>query len=458
MKFNIKKVVAFSAISLASVSMLAQNTRTGYFVDDYTYRFQMNPAMGNSRNFIGIPGLSNVNVGVHGNLHLDNVLYNINGKTTTFMNPLVSANQFLGNLSDVNRLGTDLKLNVISFGFKGMGGYNTFSINARASFDAHLPKSIFSLAKEGLSNQVYDITDLGVRAIGYAEVSLGHSRDINSEWRVGANLKILVGGGAAEAKLNRAYLELGENEWRVSSDGELTANVKGLTFDHKTNENTGHEYVSGADIDGAGINGFGFAVDLGAVYKPSFVKGLTLSASLLDLGFINWKNNMLASTNGVQSFTTDKYTFNVDKDAPNNFDDEFDKLKDDFSSIYEFNDMGDTGSKSQMLHATFNIGGEYKLPVYNKVSFGLLNTTCIAGPYTWTDFRLSANYAPAKVFSCAASIAEGTYGFGFGWMLNLHAPGFNFFVGMDHTMGKLAKQGVPLSSNASVNLGWNVLF
>lgn len=458
MKTIIKKSIALFAISMTTLSAMAQNTRTGYFVDDYTYRFQMNPAMGNNRNFVGMPGLSNVNVGLHGNLSVKDILYNVNGRTTTFLNPGVSASEFLGNISDVNKIGLDLKLNVLSFGFKGMGGYNTISINARASFDTHMPKSLFSLAKEGLKNEVYDISDLGARGIAYAEVSLGHSRDITSEWRVGANLKLLVGGGAVEAKLNKAYLELGENDWTVMSDGELSANVKGLTFDHDINEDTHHEYVSGADVDGAGVNGYGVAVDLGTVYKPQFVKGLTLSASILDLGFINWKNNMVASTNGVQIFNTDRYTFNPDDDALNSFDNEWGKLKNDFSAIYELNDMGDSGSKTQMLHATLNIGGEYELPIYNKVSFGLLNTTRIAGDYTWTDFRLSANYAPCKVFSCAASIAEGTYGFGFGWMLNLHSPGFNFFLGMDHTMSKLAKQGVPLSSNASVNLGLNFLF
>ena len=48
---------------------------------------------------------------------------------------------------------------------------------------------------------------------------------------------------------------------------------------------------------------------------------------------------------------------------------------------------------------------------------------------------------------------------GFGWLLNLHCPGFNFFAGMDHTIGKVTKQPyLPLNSNASFNLGMNFLF
>ena len=66
--------------------------------------------------------------------------------------------------------------------------------------------------------------------------------------------------------------------------------------------------------------------------------------------------------------------------------------------------------------------------------------------------------APVKIFSATANMAVGSYGCGFGWLANLHVTGFNLFLGMDHTLGKLTKDGVPLSSNASVNFGMNVLF
>ena len=55
-------------------------------------------------------------------------------------------------------------------------------------------------------------------------------------------------------------------------------------------------------------------------------------------------------------------------------------------------------------------------------------------------------------------MSAGTFGVGFGWLVNIHPGCFNFFVGMDHTLGKTTKEFVPLSSNASVNLGLNFLF
>ena len=134
------------------------------------------------------------------------------------------------------------------------------------------------------------------------------------------------------------------------------------------------------------------------------------------------------------------------------------EFKDFVKAINELEDEGDAGSRTTMLGATLNLGAEYTLPVYRNLKFGLLNSTRIQGDYSWTEFRLSANINPVKPFSAGANFAVGTYGCSFGWLMNVNITGFNMFVGMDHFMGKLAKQGIPLSSNASVNMGINIPF
>ena len=63
-----KHIKALAAAALISLPAVAQNTNSGYFVDDYTYRFQSNPAFANSKNFVAMPGLGNVNVAMQGNL------------------------------------------------------------------------------------------------------------------------------------------------------------------------------------------------------------------------------------------------------------------------------------------------------------------------------------------------------------------------------------------------------
>ena len=456
MKQKVIISAAMAAMILLPTALRAQDLSSGYFVEDYTYRYQMNPAFGNSQNFISMPALGNLNVGLHGNLGISDVLYNVDGKTTTFMNPKLSSDEVLKNINDVNRIGTLDKIGILSAGFKAFGGYNTVSINAVADVSVKVPGEMFNLLKNGVANKTYDLGDLRASGVAYGEIAFGHSRQVMKGLRVGATLKFMLGGGYMDAHMRNANLVLGENEWTVTTDADLRSSVKGLTYKTKVNDRTGHRYVNGIDVDGTGLNGFGMALDLGAVYETP-VKGLTVSLALLDLGFISWNNDMLATTNGEKTFTTDKYTFNADDDAPNSFSKEWDRLRDDFSAIYELDDMGDQGGRTSMPHATLNIGVQYALPMYNKLTFGLLNTTRLAGDFT-TDFRLSANIAPCRIFSGGVNLGVGTFGASFGWVANLHLTGFNFFLGMDRVPGKLCKQGVPLSSNAQVTMGINFPF
>lgn len=449
------KTAIISATAVLSFGAVAQNTNSAYFTEGYTHRYQLNPAFDNEKNFISIPGVGNINVATHGTIGLDNIFYNVEGKTTTFMNPAVDAS-FLNDINDVSRLAGDVNINLLSAGFKAFNGYNTVSINVRGNLNTHLPKTIFSFMKEGVENKTYDISDFDAHADMYGEIALGHSHKLGDKWRVGGAVKFLLGGANIDAKFNKAELTLGEDEWSAITNAEVQASVKGLTYEHDINKETGHEYVSGMDVDGTGLNGFGMAFDLGAEFKPN--QDWAFSAALLDLGFINWNNNMVASTGGDKSFTTSTYSFNVDEDAPNNFSDEFDMMMNDLSALYELEDEGDAGSRTTTLGATLNLGAEFTLPVYRNLKFGLLNSTRIQGDYSWTEFRLSANINPVKPFSAGANFAVGTYGCSFGWLMNVNVTGFNMFVGMDHFMGKLTKQGLPLSSNASVNMGINIPF
>ena len=192
------------------------------------------------------------------------------------------------------------------------------------------------------------------------------------------------------------------------------------------------------------------AIDLGAVYRLN--DDWEFSASLLDLGCISWDNNHVASTNGLQQVVTDDYSFNVDNN------DSWDKFKDNLTMLYQLEDLGDTGSRLSGIGATMNLAAQYTLPVYRRAKFGFLSTTRFNGPFTWTDFRLSANIEPVSFISAGVNVGMGTFGPSFGCIVNLKAPGFNLFVASDHIPGKLAKQGIPLNSNLNLNLGLNFPF
>lgn len=445
------KHILFTAAAILSLPLCAQNTYSGYFLDNYLYRYQMNPAMGNENNFVSFPALGNINLGIHGNLHLTEVFYKVNGRTALFTNPAVSASEALSGIHDKNLIGSAIKLDIMNAGFKAFGGYNTVGLNLRINLDAKIPGSLFELAKEGVTNRTYDIKHLGVHANAYAELAFGHSRNIMPNLRVGAALKFLIGGGNVDAYLHRADLNLGTDGWIGTTDADIYTNIKGLEFKEKYNEDAGRTYVNGVDVNSPGPNGFGLGLDLGASYTLN--DDWEFSAAVLDFGFISWSNTRLASTDGVQQVNTDSFTFNADDSADNSFSNEWERLRDDLTGLYQLRNMGNPGSRTRMLAATLNFAAAYTFPLYRNLKFGLVNTTRINGSYTTTDFRLSANVRPVKCFSADASFAVGTYGCSFGWLVNLNLKGFSMFVGMDRTFGKLCKQFVPLSSNGSFNFG-----
>lgn len=457
MKTKIRLFAACAALA-AAATVSAQNTNSGYFLDGYTYRYQMNPAFGNSMNFVSFPALGNINVAMRGNLHMTDIFHVVDGRTVLFTNPAVSAS-FLNDLSSTNKLGGDLKLNILSGGFKAWGGYNTVSVNARADMHAGIPKTLFKMAKEGLSNRTYDIRDLKASAKGYAEIAFNHSRDIRQVpgLRAGAAVKFLIGIANVQADFKEADLTLGENAWTGTTNADIYANLGGLQYKTKLNDR-GNRYVSGVDMDGdgsVGPNGFGMAFDLGANYKW---RDFNFSLGVLDLGWISYFDTRHASTNGQRTVSTDKYIFNADEDASNSFENEWDRLSDDLSELYQLSDNGNAGTRNVGLGATLNVGVDYALPYYRKLHFGLLSSSRFQSGFTWSEVRISANVNPIDWFSADVNVAFGTFGAGFGWLLNFNHRWVNVFIGMDNTLGKLSKEGIPLNSNASFNFGLNIPF
>ena len=458
---NIKSVIVVAVLGITSTAT-GQNLNTGYFNDGYLYRHELNPVFGNEQNYVAFPGMGNMNIGLNSTLAVSDVLYNVNGRTALFLNPNVNANEFLGNIDDKNRISENLKLQVLGAGFKSWGGYNTVEINVRQNLYLNLPGDLFRLAKKGLENKTYDLSNFDAHADAYGEIAFGHSRQITDKLRLGAKVKFLLGIANVNANVEKAQLQLREDAYVGTTAATLQMSINSMRYETETTmrgpegNQTPHTYVSGIDDVSAGIAGFGLGLDLGGEYKIN--DNFKVSAALLDVGFISWGSCYEASTNGEHQVNTDKYLFSVDDDKPNSFDNELDRLTEGLSQLYELHDNGDIGGTTKALSATMNLGVEYTPDFYDKLKFGFINNTRFAGKYTWTDFRLSANVAPVKCFSASATVSAGTYGTSFGWLLNAHPTGFNFYIGMDHTLGKLAKQGLPLSGRAQLSLGVNIPF
>jgi len=464
-----KHILSAAILSLFAATTIAQDLNTAYFSDGYLYRHDMNPALGNdSVTYISIPGIGNTAVSVQGNFGYQDILHKnprygqgSDKKLTTFMSPYITDAEALGGFaSGTNKVTAEMKLSVLSVGFKGFGGYNTIELNARAQAGVVAPYELFEFARN-IGSKNYNIGDISANAQSFAEIALGHSHKIGENVSIGVKAKLLLGIENADLEMKNIRADFSsDNSWTISGEATVDASMKGLKYvsENKDYNNRPGSYskISEVDIDGGGIGGMGFAVDLGVDWKIN--RDWRVSAAVLDLGSISWDNNMQA-VNRAKSFSFGGFhDIATSDDQPNSFNTQSDDYGDQIADFLNLSDNGDQGKRSTSIGTTVNAGVEYTLPVYRKLSFGLLGTARMRGDYGWTEARLSANWAPAKWFSGGASVATGTFGTSAGWVLNLHPKGFNLFIGMDRLLGTVSKEFIPLNSNGSFNFGMNIEF
>ena len=461
MKKSLRYMAAALTMAAAILPTSAQELRTSYFMETSNYRHQMNPALLDSPYF----GLlfSNINIGMTGNIGAKQFIFDTNGlpgytgnyRYTTFMDPNVDAKTFLNKLHDKNRFDLYLNYNLFSVGFKAWGGVNLLELNLRSNTNLTLPKGLFEFAKTAGEKEHYEFGGLGMRTQNYMELALGHSRDINKQWRVGGKLKFLIGAAYADFTADNVTLDMTEDAWRIQSNAQVKASLLKSDVIHEDpskNSADGRPRVKELDNFGFSLPGFGMALDLGVTYKP--IENLTLSAAITDLGFISWKNTHHASSQGDYTFDGfNNIYIGSDKDQTEDIDDQFDQIGDDLEEMFSVYDDG-TKTATQVLAATLNVGAEYKLPAYDKLKFGFLYTSRIHGKYSWHQGMLNVGVRPVKWFECNVNGAVTSTGVTAGGMLSLKAPHFNFYIAADRFFSKLGKQGVPLnSSNGNITFG-----
>ena len=461
MKKSLRYMAAALTLAAAILPTSAQELRTSYFMETSNYRHQMNPALLDSPYF----GMffSNINVGMTGNIGAKQFIFDTNGlpgytgnyRYTTFMDPNVDAKTFLNKLNDKNRFDLYLNYNLFSVGFKAWGGVNLLELNLRSNTNLTLPKGLFEFAKTAGEKEHYEFGGLGMRTQNYMELALGHSRDINKQWRVGGKLKFLIGAAYADFTADNVTLDMTEDAWRIQSNAQVKASLLKSDVIHEgpsKNSADGRPRVKELDNFGFSLPGFGMALDLGVTYKP--IENLTLSAAITDLGFISWKNTHHASSQGDYTFDGfNNIYIGSDKDQTEDIDDQFDQIGDDLEEMFSVYDDG-TKTATQALAATLNVGAEYKLPAYDKLKFGFLYTSRIHGKYSWHQGMLNVGVRPVKWFECNVNGAVTSTGVTAGGMLSLKAPHFNFYIAADRFFSKMGKQGVPLnSSNGNITFG-----
>lgn len=173
------------------------------------------------------------------------------------------------------------------FGFRLKNHYFKIGISEKASFDFTYPKSLFDFILRGNASflgERVDIEDLSLNAIYYREVSLGYATEINDQWQFGAHLNLLFGLANIRTQSANFSIYTDPESYDVTLNGFIEVNTSGL--EELEGEATSFLTTSG---------NFGLGIDLGGVYKLN--EKWKFSMSLVDVGYIKWKNDLKTYVN-----------------------------------------------------------------------------------------------------------------------------------------------------------------
>lgn len=427
---------------MLSVRAEAQFLRTSYFMEGTHYRQQLNPALTPGRGYINIPAIGSLNASINSSTFgYQDVIDIIDNSDDSdyFM-----SDDFINRLKATNTLNTNVNMDIISAGWYKGKNFWSFNIGLRTDIGATIPKSMFEFMREmrGVDfNSFNSITSINwqdyQRNIGgekmnvtaYTEIGLGFARDINSRLKVGARVKALLGLGNMELEIskmnvNTTLTNVPENiDWEniasnYSAALELAENINGnasvdvaasLETSFKGLELVQNEdgYIDDFDFEASemGIAGYGASIDLGASYR--LTDKLTLSASVLDLGFIKWSNSC---TQTASARSSDDLKFSFEGKTISQKVEEAQRFADLVSSGEVLNyDMvqmavneGTNKSRTSRLTTTVVAGAEYAL-LGNWLAVGALYTGRFAQPKALHELTFSANIRPKNYFNLAAS-------------------------------------------------------
>lgn len=432
-----KKIICSISILLAAfVSVSAQEISTSYFLDNNPYSYRINPAIPSEKSFVGLI-ISNVNLSIGSNTGINSILYpSSTGGLVTGFNGAVSAEQFLGNLPKSIRVDQVFNENLIAVGFWTENAFHSIEINVKEDVFAGLPRDLFEMFKCGSSDYPYDLSQTSASVKSYGEIAYGYSRKVNDKWSVGGRVKLLMGLAAGNLDFEKAYMTI--NGDRVSYDmaAKFRLSSNFLSVGTKVDDPRLFDF-SVFNLDPSGISpcGWGGAIDLGATYKP--IEDLTVSLSVLDLGGIGWKYNIVGKSSGSDSFKGE--TIKSDGSIQGDYQKFIDKMQ----TLADFEQVEGGESSFDMLACTVNLGARYKMPFYKRLSAGLLFTSKIDKYNPSFGCRLGATVTPVDWFSFTGNYGISTYCKSYGVAMSLNAAFLNLIFAYEGYSGVVSDLKAP---------------
>ncbi len=479
--FTVKGLLAV-ALMFAVQALFAQSLRTGYFMDGNLFRYRINPAHIGERGYFSIPILGGASITTEGNIGFADIFHNSplgNNEYVFFTHNSVDTKNFLNGLNSSNDIHLNTDVTLLSAGFRALNGYMTLDFTLRSRVAMNLPYDLFRFMKvanpmlddlingrfpsEDMGATVFNAGNLKFNTRNYLDFSAGYAFAKNERLNLGFRVKAIAPIGYADVGFDQMTINYDNiDRWNIQAHGAAdVAMGGGFKYDDRRINGVTEEIVMGHTGYEFDIYGFGLGLDLGFTYDLSDVllDGLKVSGSLIDLGFIYWDDVLNAEMAG-ESYSFRGFNRLGVITGTESIDDQINDLTKDLGDFLAMRE-GDEKSFTTGLGTKLNIGAEYEMPFYKKMSVGALYTHCFDEFYSYDQTSLVLTVSPLSVCDFALSSTFAEYGTRFGAMANFHFTGFSFFVGTDCVLSDLSSSKYPFPNdnlNANISLGLNIAF
>lgn len=424
---------------LLAINSFAQQDFIMYGLQDIPQSTYSNPSNRYDGNFfLGLPALSSnyFSFSNSGFAYSD-------GLTRRNDSLYLNFDDILNELEDNNFLSFNSKIDLLSFGISfGDKTQVTLNVTENVTFRFNYPKDFVQFLLKGntsFSDNTANFEGIGFNGSHYREYGLGISRQISQKLRVGLRAKYLYGMKSIYSEKTDISLRTDPNTFEINSKADIAIRTAGLETEDGESST---DYAFGRDNTGFGAD-FGVNYDL--------TDKISLNASVLDLGYIDWNTNTKSYTNNGGEFTysgIEVNAFTTDDTSETSFD----RVLDSLEEAFELKEG--EGSYSTSLPTRFCAGANFRL-TERDVAGALIQSEFFQGKIKHS-FTLSYSRKMTKWISLATSysIINRSYNnLGFGFSID---PGpVQFYVVSDNLPGAFQPQN---TRHLQVRFGINLVF
>ncbi len=271
----------------------AQQNNTLFLMHDLPQSNIVNPSIPiNCKLYIGLPVIGSTHINAFSTgFAVNDAFESYSGDSLRF-NPSSS----ISKMKKLEIIATELHLTLLSVGYKHQNNYFTFTINEKLNSHQVYSKNALLLAYKGnkqFEGKFSKLDGLRVNATHYREYAFGWAREVNSDLNIGFRVKLLFGKGNIFTKPTDLRLFTHANTFALllNGSGDMYSSFPIVIETNTNGEITNADLQNDIDWKEYALNtenkGLGF--DIGFTYKINY--RTTISGSLLDIGYINWKTN-----------------------------------------------------------------------------------------------------------------------------------------------------------------------